>query len=43
VTSTDPAAFAGASALLLLATIAACAGPLRQALAVDPAVRLRAE
>ena len=43
VTSTDPAAFAAASAVLLVATIAACAVPLRHALAVDPAARLRAE
>lgn len=43
VAPTDPATFATAGALLATAAAVACAGPLRRALAADPATVLRRE
>jgi predicted permease len=43
VGATDPAAYAGVAALLLAVALAACAAPALRALALQPAVVLRAE
>ncbi|MGE0043648.1 MAG: ABC transporter permease, partial [Vicinamibacterales bacterium] len=43
VSPTDPAALAGASALLVAAALAACVPPVRRAMRVDPAEGLRVE
>ena len=43
VTATDPATYAGISALLLLVAIAACLIPTRRAVAVHPTIALRYE
>lgn len=43
IDAVDPATFAGAATLVLLVTAVACIGPIRRALAVDPATVLRAD
>jgi putative ABC transport system permease protein len=43
VTATDPATYAGISALLLLVAIVACLIPTRRAVAVHPTIALRYE
>jgi putative ABC transport system permease protein len=43
VTATDPATYAGISALLLLVAIIACLIPTRRAVAVHPTIALRYE
>jgi ABC-type antimicrobial peptide transport system permease subunit len=43
VTATDPATYAGISALLLVVAIVACLIPTRRAVAVHPTIALRYE
>ena len=43
VTPTDPSTYAVVSMLLLTIALAACLGPMRRAIAVDPTVALRTE
>jgi len=43
VTPTDPSTYAVVSLLLLTIALAACLGPMRRAIAVDPTVALRTE
>ena len=43
VTPTDPSTYAVVSLLLLAIALAACLGPMRRAIAVDPTVALRTE
>ena len=43
VTPTDPATFAGVSAILVLTAAVACIAPVRRALRVDPTIALRSE
>jgi ABC-type antimicrobial peptide transport system permease subunit len=43
VTPTDPSTYAVVSVLLLVIGLAACLGPMRRAIAVDPTVALRTE
>jgi putative ABC transport system permease protein len=43
VTATDPATYAGITALLLLVAIVACLIPTRRAVAVHPTIALRYE
>jgi len=43
VTPTDPSTYAVVSLVLIMIALAACLGPVRRAIAVDPTVALRAE
>jgi putative ABC transport system permease protein len=43
VTPTDPATFAGVSLILAGVSVVACIGPVREAMAVDPTIALRAD